>query len=353
MAESFKPTDDIKRELAEMIHPLTADLESYKNQLGDGTEAFRGIATGINDIDKLVGGLDRFVLLAGRSGAGKTTLALQLGLGALEQGTPIVIYSFEMSRYEIITKLVQTVAKGLFTNTIELRGNAPDLEPDYKALLEQSLQRLNRVGERLFIKDASGGIPKLLPPSADEYKDKRPSIYDDIEQVKKLTKSERVLVIIDSIQDIVSTSNSNQVQAEIEAVNQITTLQQKTEATILCTSQKNKGSINSKDSYGDVMGSMSLIHKPNTVIELITIKELIAKQLGDKSDRDAKERLERVASEIEQDAKGGKVKPMILNVIKGRYTGTDYLPLKYYGAYGYFEAGIDSNYSDVYDLFNH
>ena len=254
MAESFKPTDEIKQELAEQIHPITADLESYKNQLGDGTQAFRGLATGFNEIDSLVGGLDRFVLLAGRSGAGKTTLALQLGLGALEQGTPIIIYSFEMSRYEIITKLVQVVARGLFTNTIELRGNATDLEPDYKTLLEQSLQRLNRVGERLFIKDAINGIPKLLPPSANDYKDKRPSIYDDIEQVKKLTKADKVLVIIDSIQDVVSTDNSNQVQAEIEAVSQITTLQQKTDATILCTSQKNKGSINSKDSYGDVMG---------------------------------------------------------------------------------------------------
>lgn len=353
MAESFKPTDEIKQELAEQIHPITADLESYKNQLGDGTQAFRGLATGFNEIDSLVGGLDRFVLLAGRSGAGKTTLALQLGLGALEQGTPIIIYSFEMSRYEIITKLVQVVARGLFTNTIELRGNATDLEPDYKTLLEQSLQRLNRVGERLFIKDAINGIPKLLPPSANDYKDKRPSIYDDIEQVKKLTKADKVLVIIDSIQDVVSTDNSNQVQAEIEAVSQITTLQQKTDATILCTSQKNKGSINSKDSYGDVMGSMSLIHKPNTVIELITVKELIAKRFSDRGDKEAKDRLERVANEIEQDAKGGKVTPMILNVIKGRYTGTDYLPLKYYGAYGYFDAGRDSNYSDVYDLFNH
>lgn len=351
MAESFKPTDEIKQELAEQIHPITADLESYKNQLGDGTQAFRGLATGFNEIDSLVGGLDRFVLLAGRSGAGKTTLALQLGLGALEQGTPIIIYSFEMSRYEIITKLVQVVARGLFTNTIELRGNATDLEPDYKTLLEQSLQRLNRVGERLFIKDAINGIPKLLPPSANDYKDKRPSIYDDIEQVKKLTKADKVLVIIDSIQDVVSTDNSNQVQAEIEAVSQITTLQQKTDATILCTSQKNKGSINSKDSYGDVMGSMSLIHKPNTVIELITVKELIAKRFSDRGDKEAKDRLERVANEIEQDAKGGKVTPMILNVIKGRYTGTDYLPLKYYGALGYFDAGRDSNYSDVYDLF--
>lgn len=352
MAKSYKPTTEIKQELAEQIHPITVDIEHYKAQLGDGTKEFRGIVTGFNQIDKLISGLDRFVLLAGRSGAGKTTLALQLGLGALEQGTPLIIYSFEMGRYEIITKLVQIIAKGLYANTIELKGNAANLDPEYKALLEQSLQRLSRVGERLFIKDASGGIPKLLPPTKNEYKDKNPSVYDDIEQVKKLTGSDKVLVVIDSIQDIVNTSNGDKTQAEIEAVNQITTLQQKTGATIFCTSQKNKGSINSKDSYGDVMGSMSLIHKPNTVIDLITPKELIAKKYSDKSDKDKKERLERIVSEIEQDAKGGKATPMILDVIKGRYTGTDYLPLKYYGAFGYFEAGKDQDYSKVYDLFS-
>ena len=213
MAESYKPTTEIKQELAELIHPITADLEHYKAQLGDGTKEFRGLSTGYDYIDKLISGLDRFILLAGRSGAGKTTLALQLGLGALEQGTPLVVYSFEMSRYEIITKLLQTTAKGLFTNTIELRGNAPDLEPEYKTLLEQSLQTLNRVGERLFIKDAGGGIPRLLPPSKDEYKDKRPSIYDDIEQVKKLTGSGPARSAVSGSKRLESSSEPVSVQA--------------------------------------------------------------------------------------------------------------------------------------------
>ena len=77
MAESYKPTTEIKQELAELIHPITADLEHYKAQLGDGTKEFRGLSTGYDYIDKLISGLDRFILLAGRSGAGKTTLALQ------------------------------------------------------------------------------------------------------------------------------------------------------------------------------------------------------------------------------------------------------------------------------------
>ena len=52
MAESYKPTTEIKQELAELIHPITADLEHYKAQLGDGTKEFRGLSTGYDYIDK-------------------------------------------------------------------------------------------------------------------------------------------------------------------------------------------------------------------------------------------------------------------------------------------------------------
>lgn len=344
--QSFKPSDELKKERAESIHPLNADLQEYKNSLGDGSRPFRGLASGFNEIDNIIGGLDRFILLAGRSGAGKTTLALQLALG-VAQKTPVIIYSFEMSRNEIITSLLKATAHrlgldGLYTKTVELQGNDPNLDPKVAKIIEQSLTELDRTGERVFIKDSSQGIPKILPMQGD----KSVTIFDDIEQVKKRFNTNEVLVLIDSVQDVVNTQNPNQVQAEIEAVNALTILQQKTGATILVTAQKNKGSVNSQDSYGDVMGSMSFIHKPNTVIELVTLTEMINK--ADKSD---KERLQELASEIEQDAKQGNCKPMFLNIIKGRFTGTQALPLKFYGAYGYFEAGKDKNYNDIYEQF--
>ena len=344
--QSFKPSDELKKERAESIHPLNADLQEYKNSLGDGSRPFRGLASGFNEIDNIIGGLDRFILLAGRSGAGKTTLALQLALG-VAQKTPVIIYSFEMSRNEIITSLLKATAHrlgldGLYTKTVELQGNDPNLDPKVAKIIEQSLTELDRTGERVFIKDRSQGIPKILPMQGD----KSVTIFDDIEQVKKRFNTNEVLVLIDSVQDVVNTQNPNQVQAEIEAVNALTILQQKTGATILVTAQKNKGSVNSQDSYGDVMGSMSFIHKPNTVIELVTLTEMINK--ADKSD---KERLQELASEIEQDAKQGNCKPMFLNIIKGRFTGTQALPLKFYGAYGYFEAGKDKNYNDIYEQF--
>lgn len=346
--ETFEPTAEEQHEKAENVHPLTEDLEDYRNTLGDGTERFRGLESGFNQIDELIGGLDRFVLLAGRSGAGKTTLALQLALGVAKHA-PVLIYSFEMSRYEIITSLVKATAHelrlgGLYTKTIELQGRDPNLDADLKEAIKASLKELNdRTGERLFIKDSSTGIPSILPYNNTQ----SITMYDDIEQIKALTGSDRILVLIDSIQDVVNTQNPNQVQAEIQAVNDLTILQQKTGATILATAQKNKGSVNSQDSYGDVMGSMSFIHKPNTVIELNTLNEMINR--ADKTERDD---LRDLANQIEQDAKAGKCKPMFLNVIKGRFTGTDKLPLRFYGAFGYFEAGEELGYSDVYERFN-
>lgn len=345
---SFEPSDELKKELGEKIHPLSADLQEYKNSLGDGSRPFRGLATGFDEIDEIIGGLDRFILLAGRSGAGKTTLALQLALG-VAQHKPVIIYSFEMSRNEIITSLIKATAhklglNGLFTKTIELQGNDPKLNPMVADTIAQSLTELDQTGERLFIKDSSQGIPAILPYPTQGKADKKPTIYDDIEQVKKLCKSDDVLVLIDSVQDVVDTQNANQVQAEIEAVSQLTILQQKTGATILVTAQKNKGSVKSTDSYGDVMGSMAFIHKPNTVLELHTFKEVIAR-----ADKSEKERLKEIADTIEQEAKDGECKPMMLEVVKGRFTGQGELPLRFYGAYGYFEAGKTDRYNDTYD----
>lgn len=347
--ESFKPSDELIKEQALTIHPLNADLQEYKNSLGDGSRPFRGLATGFDEIDNLIGGLDRFILLAGRSGAGKTTLALQLALG-VAQKKPVIIYSFEMSRNEIVTSLVKATAHrlgyaGIFTKTLELQGNDPNLDPKIKEMIKQSLIELDRTGERLFIKDSSQGIPAILPrPDKSGKPIKERTIYDDIEQVKTLCNTNEVLVLIDSVQDVVDTQNANQVQAEIEAVSRLTELQQKTGATVLVTAQKNKGSVKSTDSYGDVMGSMAFIHKPNTVLELHTFKEVIAR-----ADRNDKERLKDIADEIEQGAKNGECKPMMLEIVKGRFTGQGELPLRFYGAYGYFEAGEDRNYSDTYD----
>lgn len=334
--EQYKPDQETEQVKATKLHPIAGDLAEYQDSLGDGSTTFRGLVTGFSEVDNLISGLDRFILLAGRSGAGKTTLASQLALGVAEH-TPVLFYSLEMGKSEIITMFIQVLAKGLYRNDIELRGNDPSLESDKKAKLDEAIQALGPLAKNIYVRDATDGIPRIADPKDGN------SIYNTVESLKAKHNAERVLVVIDSVQDVVPMA-SNQVQAEIQTVQELTEVQQKTGATILVIAQKNKGSINSIDSYGDVMGSMSFIHKPNTVIEIITAKELLTKS------KDNSERVKEIERTLEMDAKDGKSKPMYLNIIKGRYTGTSAIPLQYYGAYGYYDGGMATKYKSVYEL---
>lgn len=329
----YQPDQDTKNLKANRLLPILADLEQYKQELGDGSKTIRGLQTGFTEVDELISGLDRFVLLAGRSGAGKTTLATQLALGVADS-SPVLFYSLEMGKYEIITMMLQVLAKGLYRNEIELRGNDPYLPAETKAKLESAYKTLQELAPNIYIKDATTGIPTIANPKDPS------SIYNAIRDLQAEHEVERVLVVVDSVQDIVPLTQ-NQIQGEIQTVQELTEVQQKTGATILVTAQKNKGSIKTEDSYGDVMGSMSFIHKPNTVIELLTAKELLAKA------KDSKEAQE-IEDNIEADAKEGYAKPIYLNIIKGRYTGAGNIPLQFYGAYGYYEAGKTKRYNGVY-----
>ena len=338
--ETYKPDAETEQLKAQSLHPIASELADYKASLGDGSKTFRGLVTGFSEVDNLISGLDRFILLAGRSGAGKTTLASQLALGVASH-TPVLFYSLEMGKSEIITMFIQALAKGLYRNDIELQGNDPELPKDKKDRLDQAIADLEPLAKNIYIRDATNGIPRIA-----DAKDAS-SIYSTVESLKKRHNAERVLVVVDSVQDIVPMAN-NQVQAEIQTVQELTEIQQKTGATILVIAQKNKGSINNVDSYGHVMGSMSFIHKPNTVIEIVTAKEMLAKSKDDPT----KAKEIETNTNIEADAKDGYAKPMYLNIIKGRYTGTSAIPLQYYGAYGYYEGGKTSRYNDVYDVMN-
>ncbi len=352
MSKTYQPDEQTKKAKAESLNPIANDLADYKEGLGDGTAEYRGLVTGFSEVDNLISGLDRFILLAGRSGAGKTTLASQLALGVAKH-TPVLFYSLEMGKSEILTMLLQVLAKGLYRNDIELRGNDPKLASDIKTKLDTAFTDLQALAKNIYIRDASTGIPNIAYP-----KDKKGNSIIDansieyaVESLKQKHNSERVLVVVDSVQDIVQLT-SNQIQAEVQTVQELTEVQQKTGATILVLAQKPKSSISSKDSYGDVMGSMSFIHKPNTVLDLITAKEFI-NRLKDEAGKDKAKLAEAVQlqQDIEADAKDGYAKPVYLNIIKGRYTGTSAIPLQYYGAYGYYEGGKTSRFSNVYDAF--
>jgi replicative DNA helicase len=350
----YEPDEQTKKDKASKLLPLANDLEQYRQDLGNGSKTYRGLVTGFTVVDDLISGLDRFILLAGRSGAGKTTLATQLALGVAKH-TPVLFYSLEMGKSEITTMMIQVLAKGLYRNEIELQGNDPNLPTLSKTKLDKAFTGLTELAPNIYIKDATGGIPNIANPRHE----KTGELYDDANSIEYAVKTlkakhdaERVLVVVDSVQDIIVTKTPNETQAQTMTVQELTEVQQRTGATILVLAQKNKSSISSKDNYGDVMGSMSFIHKPNTVLDLITAKEFI-NRLKDEAGKDKAKLAEAVQlqQDIEADAKDGYAKPVYLDVIKSRHTGTGNIPLQFYGAYGYYEGGKSKRYPDVYNPF--
>jgi len=301
------------------LKPL--DVDSYRDSLGDGTRKYRGLTTGALQVDELLSGLEGLVLMAGRSGVGKTTLATQLALGVAKK-TPVLIYSLEMGKNSITTMLVQILARGLYRDDIELRGNSKDLDKDKKKLLGEALEKLDELAPNIFVRDASDEIPEVI--TGDD------SVLKDVEALKVLTNSKDILVVVDSVQDIIPMT-TNQVTAEVQVMTQMTQLQQTTGATILLISQKNKSSGKDGDSYSSVKGSMNLIHKPSTVFELVSTRELAGKS-SPLTDDD--EKVLETMKEIEDTSQSYAI---LLNMIKGRYTKTSHDVLEYVGHQGYYK----------------
>ena len=321
------------------LTPLKDQLEPYLKGLGDGSRKYEGLESGFEQFDNLIDGLSRFVLLAGRGGVGKTSLALQVAIGICEiEQIPVIFYSFEMSRQDIITMLIQNKSRKLLRADIEKRGNAKDLPKERRAEIDKAVEKLKEFGERFYILDSSDKTPDLV------------DIEKQIEEVKRQHKSKDILIVLDSLQDIIPdlsgiNRNMNQTQAEVLVAQKIVEIQQKTNATILAVCQKNKAGAKT-GGYTSVYGSVSFIHKPTLVLEMIGGQEAIeiAKESGKVKPGMIKE-LEEAVMKNTKDP--DTPYPVYLRIIKGRNCGYGGLAMKFYGAYRYYEVGETEGFDGV------
>lgn len=74
-------------------------------------ERIHGITTGFEDLDRLTGGLlgGQLIVLAGRPGEGKTTLAYCIAQNAAIKRIPSIMFSLEMQREELLTRSVSSL----------------------------------------------------------------------------------------------------------------------------------------------------------------------------------------------------------------------------------------------------
>jgi len=97
-SERFVPIEEVLEESFDRIDRLHKDKS-----------ALRGLPTGFRDIDQKLSGLQNsdLIILAGRPSMGKTALALDIGLNAAtESNLPVGIFSLEMSREQLVDRLI-------------------------------------------------------------------------------------------------------------------------------------------------------------------------------------------------------------------------------------------------------
>ncbi|MFA5584707.1 MAG: replicative DNA helicase [Bacteriovoracaceae bacterium] len=136
----FVPIKNILEETFERID----DLHKDKDKL-------RGLPTGFNDLDNLLAGLQQsdLVIIAARPSVGKTSLALNIAENiAVKEGIPVAVFSLEMSKEQLVDRLLASQAK---IDLWKLRtGN---LEDDDFPRIGQAMASLSETP--LFIDDSA------------------------------------------------------------------------------------------------------------------------------------------------------------------------------------------------------
>jgi replicative DNA helicase len=91
--------------LEELLQPTLDELEAIESRKGAGL----GVPTGFVDLDALTNGLHpgQMIIIAARPGIGKSTLGLDVARScSVRNGMASVIFSLEMSRSEIVMRLL-------------------------------------------------------------------------------------------------------------------------------------------------------------------------------------------------------------------------------------------------------
>ena len=129
------------------VSQVLQDVMVRLEELSNSESSLPGLSTGLSAVDSKINGLNKsdLLLLAARPGMGKTSLALNVALSAAKtSGKTVAIFSLEMSREQLVTRLI--AAEGLVENQRLTTGNLR--ESDWQRIAEAA-SNLSRMDIRI------------------------------------------------------------------------------------------------------------------------------------------------------------------------------------------------------------
>ena len=129
------------------VSQILQDVMNRLEELSNSGSELPGLSTGFSAVDGKINGLNKsdLLLLAARPGMGKTSMALNVALSAArDSGKTVAIFSLEMSREQLVTRLI--AAEGLVENQRLTTGNLR--ESDWQRIAEAA-SNLSRMDIRI------------------------------------------------------------------------------------------------------------------------------------------------------------------------------------------------------------
>ena len=150
--------DNLHQGSAIQSHDLLNDTSRYDRYLERVANHDKYyIRTGFPELDNIIGGLDREnenMVIAARTGIGKTWTLLIMAAAAVQQGLRVGIYSGEMS-VDKVGYRIDTIIGGI-NNNIITRGIDTSVQMQYKNYLEN-------LKKGIYSKDGRGALKVLTP----------------------------------------------------------------------------------------------------------------------------------------------------------------------------------------------
>lgn len=268
-AEEIVP--DIQRKLINSITKNNKEenisnlISSFKELQEFYTEKFKngngiiGISTGINKLDEIIDGFrpEHFWVIGGYTNMGKTQATLNLVSSLVKQGKRVVFYSLEMSKIDIIARLL-----GIMTQQsgIGILKNYPHdskkVDSSFDEILKSNLTIINgksEIGEIEF------------------------SMYEEN------LKSKVDLFVVDFIQLVTVKKAKSEYEMTTTAVLELQQMAQRLKTTIIGVSQiTNDGAKNANDFVMSFKGSGAIAAAADLAIEIVNAdsdKGLINKRI--------------------------------------------------------------------------
>jgi replicative DNA helicase len=274
--KDFDKLEERPAEVAGVEKPKPAKdyLDEYYKTLGNGTQEYLGIRTGLEPLDKKTLGLDGLIVLGGIAGQGKTSLALQLAFNACELGTPTIFYSLEMPKRAIFTKILNRLAEVRFTDILLKGRRYLDGSKETNILGEEiDSNRCLTKEQADRLKDAKAKLAEtsnkfyLRSRESKETEINFDSVEREINLIKAEHKADKVLVVIDHLQVFNAGDYKDQIDKEGKLITGFKGITERTGATILLISQKNKAGFTSKG-LQTIKGSVDIVYLADLVMFL-------------------------------------------------------------------------------------